>query len=376
MPGMKLVPAFSVALIALALPVSLDAKSKTSGDGDLKIVSVDVEGGSAVLMRTPEGKSLLIDTGWPPGFGGPRPVPGTTALPAQTSADRITEAARSLGITKIDYLIMTHYHLDHLGGLKALLKQLPVSTFVDHGPTTEPPPPGLTRRVSPDMAGYDDWVAAYHGHEHIVATAGSTLDIGSLHVSFVAANGQVISAPLAQGGQPNPTCASAMQMDKIGGEENVRSLGFVLTFGKTRILYLGDLTWNKEIELTCPINKVGKVDIYFVTGHGMDLSSSPQTIAFDPLVAVMQNGRSKGGDKNVMETVKTYPNLQGFWLTHYSVRYPELNGDQDYIANLDWVPDQGYSIGIDVAPSGIFSVTNSRNGFRKTYRTRESDSPR
>jgi hypothetical protein len=144
----------------------------------------------------------------------------------------------------------------------------------------------------------------------------------------------------------------------------------VITFGKTRILDLGDLTWNKEMELLCPANKVGKVDVYFVTGHGMDLSSSPPTGALDPLVALMQNGPMKGGDAAAINTVDSYPDLHGLWREHYSVRYPDLNGDPDYIANLNQQPDQGYSISVDITPIGIITVTNDRNQFSKVYHAR------
>src|ERR1700733_6146412 len=108
-----------IAAFALAAP-ALGATTRASKD--LKIIAIDVEGGAAVLFVTPEGKSLLIDTGWPPGVGGPRAAAGAPPpLPMPSSADRISAAAASFGITKIDYLIMTHYHIDHIGGLEALL---------------------------------------------------------------------------------------------------------------------------------------------------------------------------------------------------------------------------------------------------------------
>jgi competence protein ComEC len=350
---------------------AVSAESKTAKD--LKIIGIDVEGGAAVLFVTPEGKSLLIDTGWPPGIGGPRPVPGAPPPPAMpSSADRIAAAAASLGVKKIDYLLLTHYHVDHLGGLQSLLAKLPVGTFIDHGPNREDPPPNATpRQLSFAPATfYPNWVAAYQGHGHITAQVGQKINIGSMHLQFVTADGHVPDAPLPGAGQPNPLCAGASQMDRNGGEENVRSVGTLITFGKTRILYLGDLTWNKEMELLCPVNKIGKVDVYFVTGHGMDLSSSPPTAALAPLVAVMQNGPTKGGDEAVIKTVDSYPGLLGFWRIHYSVRYPILNGDPEYIANLDGVPDQGYSIDLDLARGGAITVTNSRDHFSKTYQAR------
>lgn len=345
--------------------------AKPSATKDLRIVTVDVEGGAAVLFVTPEGKSLLIDTGWPPGMGGPRPMPGAPpAPPMPSSAERIAAAAASLGVTKIDYLLMTHYHVDHLGGLQALLAKLPVGTFIDHGPNRE----DLAANANPRQATmapatlYPGWVAAYAGHGHITAEVGKKLDIGSMHLEFVTSDGHVPDAPLPGAGQPNPLCSDVPPKEKDGGQENVRSVGTLITFGKTRILDLGDLTWNKEIELLCPVNKVGKVDLYFVTGHGMDLSSSPPTAALAPVVAVMQNGPTKGGDEAVIKTVDSFPGLEGFWRLHYSVRYPELNGDPNFIANLEPLPDQGYSIGMDITPRGEITVMNGRNQFSKTYK--------
>ncbi len=362
-----------IALSALMAAVSDAKPTPALSAKDLRIIAVDVEGGAAVLFVTPEGKSLLIDTGWPPGIGGPRPTPGAPPPPPMpSSADRIAAAAASLGITKIDYLVMTHYHVDHLGGLQSLLAKLPVVTFIDHGPNREEPPPGASpiRLSFAPATLYPHWTAAYQGHEHITAQVGQKLDIGSMHLQFVTSDGHVPDAPLPGAGQPNPLCTGVQPMDRNGGEENVRSVGTLITFGKTRILDLGDLNWNKEMELLCPANKIGKVDVYFVTGHGMDLSSSPPTGALDPLVAVMQNGPTKGGDEAVIKTVDGYPGLKGFWRLHYSVRYPSLNGDPDYIANLDGLPDKGYAIDLDIARDGDITVINGRNDFSKKYKAR------
>ena len=360
-------------MAAAALPGAALAQP-AAGAADLKIVSIDVEGGAAVLFKTPEGKSMLLDTGWTPGVGNnQRPAPpGAPAAPISTSADRIAAAAKALGISKIDALVMTHYHADHLGGLEALLAKLPVDTFIDHGPNREIPPPDLppARMAGTTQARYPAWVAAYQGHNHISAQAGSSLDIGSMHIDFVTADGNVLSAPLPGAGAPNPDCAGVPHATNDGGDENNRSVGMRITFGRTHIVYLGDLTWNKEIELLCPFNKVGKTDVYFVTGHGMNLSSSPPTRAFDPLVAIMQNGPTKGGDQDVIAMVNSYPHLQGFWRTHYSVRYPDLNPDPNYIANLDVLPDQANSLVLDITPEGAITVVNGRNGFARSYKAR------
>jgi competence protein ComEC len=359
----------SLAVLVMTAGSPVHARPKAPSP-DLKIISIDVEGGAAVLFRSPEGKSMLIDTGWKPGVGVPYPVgAGAPPIPQPVSADRIAAAAASLGIKKIDYLVMTHYHADHLGGLEALLAKLPVGTFVDHGPNREISPPDRKSPDSPE-ARYPAWVAAYAGHDHMSVHTGESVDVGSLHILFLTSDGEVPNAPLPGAGQTNPYCEDAKPMAADGGEENNRSLGLLITFGKARIAYLGDLTWNKEIALLCPANKVGRIDAYFVTGHGMNLSSSPPTAALDPLVAIMQNGGLKGGDQDVIRTVMSYPGLEGFWRSHYTVRYPGLNGDPNMIANLDWVPDQGYSIDLDITPSGRMTVTNTRNHFSKSYQAR------
>lgn len=360
------------ALAALSMLVASASAAKSSSK-DLRIIAIDVEGGAAVLFLTPEGKSLLIDTGWPPGIGGPRPAPGSPPPPAMpSSADRIAAAAASLGVTKIDYLLMTHYHVDHVGGVESLLAKLPAGVFIDHGPNREEPPANASpARLSFAPATlYPRWAAAYKGHEHITAQVGQKLDIGSMHLQFVSSDGHLPDAPLPGAGQSNPFCSGVPQLDRLGGEENVHSVGTLITFGAVRILDLGDLTWNKEIELLCPVNKIGKVDVYFVTGHGMNLSSSPPTAALEPLVAIMQNGPTKGGDEAVINTVNSYHGLEGFWRIHYSVRYPDLNGDPDYIANLNGVPDQGHSIKLDITRTGSITVTNTRNDFSKKYKAR------
>lgn len=349
--------------IALAISALLLGPAVAQPDGRLQIAVVDVEGGAAVLMKTPEGHSVLIDTGWAPGQGGPQ----AAGLP--TSAERIAAAAAGLGIARIDYLIMTHYHADHLGGLEALLAKLPVDTFIDHGPNREPmrPDPTPQQRLNAPEARYPAWVAAWQGHRHLSVAVGDVLEVGSLQIGFVASDGAVLSKPLRGAGEPNPACVSVPPPPKVGGEENVRSLGMLMTFGKTRILNLGDLTWAKEIELLCPTNKVGPVDILFVTGHGMSLSSSPPTAALRPKVAIMQNGPTKGGDELVVKTVEAYPGLQAFWRLHDISGNPALNGDAAYIANRDGEPDGGNPIHLDVERNGHFTVVNGRTAVRRAY---------
>jgi competence protein ComEC len=359
------------ALTFLAPVADAATAPKAKPGPNLRIVAVDVEGGAATLFVTPEGKSLLIDSGWAPGAGSARL--NAKGIAATTSADKIVTAAKSLGLSKIDYFIITHYHGDHIGGFKSLTDKIGIDNFIDHGPNVQLDPPGTDpARAANSSAGmYATYSQIIAGKNHIVPKAGDTLDIGSMHVQFISVAANVIANALPGGGQPNPDCAGVPQMERDGGIENHYSVSSLITFGKARIAAFGDLPWNEEIKLLCPTNKIGPIDLYFVTQHGMDLSSSPPTRALDPVVSIMANGDLKGGDEAPMKMIASYAHHdQGLWLLHYTARYPALNPDANFIANPDSVPDLNFTLMATVTPAGLITVSNGRNNFSKTYKAR------
>lgn len=369
--------AMGAAALMLAMPGWALAAQKP-----LRIVSIDTEGGAATLFVTPEGKSLLIDTGWPQGFG-EMPSPDGTSQ----AADRIVRAAHALGITKLDYVIITHYHDDHSGGAGALAAQIPIGTFIDHGANGDPLRPGTPpgKIINTPAGQYPRYLQAVKGHGRIIAKAGDVLSIGSLKLTVVASNGQVIPAPLAGAGQINPHCGDPVQAAPFPANENTRSVASVLQFGKVKIAQFGDLSWDKEYELACPINRIGKVNLLLVTQHGDDrVSNNPaQVRAMRPDVAIMPNGGKKGGGPQTIRLLAALPGLQGLWRLHDSYAHPELIGNPDQIANLnppraaiekvadkpyEAPPDMGFNIMASVAADGTITVTNSRNGFSRTYK--------
>jgi beta-lactamase superfamily II metal-dependent hydrolase len=346
-----------ITLAALFAVTSLCSAS--AAEKPLKLLMIDVEGGAATLFVTPQGESVLVDTGWPPGVGVPQPPVGAPAGPPQpSSAERIVANAKTAGVRKIDYLIVTHYHTDHVGGFHDLLARIPVGTIVDHGPSREEPPPGLFAKYEP----------VSNAHERRVVKAGDVLQVGALKFTFVAADGQVLQKPLLGAGGRTAFCDTTPEKSAIGGEENARSIGFVAAYGKARILDLADLTWNRELALVCPINKLGAVDVLIVSHHGSELSSSPPMIdAVAPRVALMANGARKGGDKAVFDTLNAAASKPVIWQSHAATRQPGANRPADYIANLDVWPDAGHSIEADVSKDGTIKVVNARNGFTQTY---------
>jgi beta-lactamase superfamily II metal-dependent hydrolase len=312
----------------------------------LHIYAIDVEGGQATLLVTPSRQSLLVDTGWP-GFNG-------------RDADRIVAAARAAGLTQIDYVVITHYHRDHVGGVPQLAQRIKIGTFVDHGPNQEDS--DVTRE---DYAAYQKVIA--HAH-HLVVKPGDHIPLKDVSVQVLSAAGQLISSPLPGAGQPNPHCGGEPQ-PPADPTENARSVGMLITYGKFRFLDMGDLTRQKELGLVCPKNLIGTVDLYLVTHHGMDLSNDKALVdAVHARAAIMDNGARKGGSPIAWQIVHDAPGMQDVWQLHYALDAgKEHNSPEKFLANLGET-DTGHAIEVAAQPDGSFTVTNTRNGFKKTYK--------
>lgn len=326
-------------LLSLVLAGGLCHAAKT-----LDFYFVDVEGGQATLIVTPAKQSVLVDVGWP-GFNG-------------RDASRIQAAAKAAGVKQIDYLIMTHYHLDHVGGVSQLVERIPVKTFVDHGPNTE------TTKQANELSGA--WNKAVATGKHLVVKPGDKIPLKGVDLQVVTANGDAIKTAVNGGGAANSFCAA--NSFPADPSENARSLGFLLTYGKFRMLNLGDLTSQKEVELVCPQNRVGKVDLYLTTHHGLG-SSNVQAIVHgvSPRVAIMNNGAKKGGSPEAWKTIHSSPGLEDLWQLHFAVAGgKDTNSPDSFIANLD-EGCEGKHIKVSAMNDGSFTVVNSRNNYQKSY---------
>jgi len=360
--------------ITTALASAMLAGSPQAADKTLKMIPLDMDGGGGTLFVTPEGRSLLIDTGtetWIGAHGAPM-ADGLDG--AKTGVDRILSAAKALGVKKIDYLIMTHYHGDHIGGVYGLLQRFPVDTIIDHGPNRETTPADgdptspSAGKTPKTVALYARYLEAIKGHRHIVAKPGEVFHFGSLTDTIVSSDGKTITRPLPGAGKLGAFCDTP-PMAANGGIENAMSVGSILSFGKVRISALGDLTWNKEHDLACPVDKIGHVNILLVTHHGLDFSSNPAIIAaMRPDIAIMGNGPSHGAAPGAVKTIKASSGLQAFWRLHESLAYPDPDADPNYTANLGPSPSHGYTIRLDIARNGRVTVTNTRNGFSRIYK--------
>ena len=331
--------------LAITVFLSLAPQAHAATPKPLEIYFIDVEGGQATLMVDPRGPALLVDTGWP-GFDG-------------RDAGRIVSAAHAAGLKKIDYVLITHYHRDHVGGVAQLANRIQIGTFVDHGPNMEDS--GDSRQL------YSDYQKAIGQSKHRVVKPGDRLPLKGITVQTLTAAGEHIRDPLPGANQPNPVCASEPEAE-ADVTENARSLGILVTYGKFRFIDLGDLTKRKERELACPNDLIGTVDLYLTTHHGLFQSNAKVIVdALHPRVAIMNNGAHKGGSQEAWETVHNSPGLEDLWQLHYALDSDkEHNVADTFIANPA-ENCEGKYIEVAADPDGGFTVINSRNGYKKTY---------
>src|SRR4051812_45737596 len=303
----------STALFATSVALSATLVAQTPGAKPLDIYVVDTEGGKAALFVSPTGQSLLIDSGSPGG----------------RDTDRLMAAVTEAGLKQIDFLVSTHYHVDHVGGMAELVKRIPVGTFIDHGPSVEE-----REQVQGFQAAYAEM---YGKAKHLVVKPGDKIPIAGLDWRIVTAGGASLKTPLPGGGKPNPECASFKPKEITNDPENAQSVASVVTLGEFRLADFGDLLWNKEQELMCPNNPIGTIDLFMVSHHGLDQSNSPVLVqALRPRVAVMQNGTRKGAGTETMPTLRTSPGLEDIWQLHWGYgAATEQNSAGVFIANVE-----------------------------------------
>jgi len=366
-------------LLAAALCAAPPLSAQT-----LDMYFIDVEGGQATLYVAPSGETMLVDTGFP----------------GERDQNRFAEVFARAGVERIDHLLLSHYHGDHYGGLEALAERMPIGHYYDHGSSIESDRP----RVVEFEARY----AEISQGARTVLVPGDRIPLGDLDVLVVASNDQFIESPIAGApgaGLANPACASWQPRDESRVDpDNHYSVGFVITYGEFRTLNLSDLTWSREPKLMCPNNLIGTVDLYHTSHHGLDQSGSEALVhAIRPRVAVMNNGPRKGGSVQALDIIHASPGLEDLWQLHWSYHgLAEHNAPGVFIANIDDPAtlaglinpeesaqaggrggrggggggrgagdhDPAYWVEASARSDGSFTVTNSRNGFSKTYEAR------
>lgn len=321
----------------------------------LRIYVIDVEGGGSTLIVAPSGQSMLIDSGSAGGAG-------------DRDAKRIAAAMQDAGLKKIDWLFTTHYDSDHLGGAPNANQVAHFDRFFDHG---EIDSKWEQNRGWEDR--YKDYLAIASGKKTIVK-AGDVLPLKGVRVDVVSSQGAVISKAINGGGKPNPYCAGA-EVKPPNTTENSQSAGVLVAFRKFTFLDVGDLTWDKEMDLACPVNKLGKVSVLLATHHGFfaDMSGAPALLwGIMPQVVIANNGPRKGMAPSAYDKIEKVDHIEGLWQSHLALASDKAhNTDENMIANLEASTDcKGNWIRVDVQPNGSYTITNGRNNFSKTYHAR------
>jgi len=289
----------------------------TTFASDLRIFFVDVECGAATLIITPAGESLLIDCG----------------NPGKRDAERIFKVATEQGkIKAIDHLFITHWHLDHYGGAERLRSLMPIHHFWDRG---------IPETLPEDAKNFPILIQAYKaagGAKSTTLKAGDQVPLKQLKGSpkvqllCLSASGKVLED---KPGAPENLIAKLHQPRPEDPSDNAKSLGFLLQFGDWKFLNLGDLTWNIEYKLVHPSDKIGKIDVYQSTHHGLEISNNPVVInTVEPRVAIFNNGAKKGCHPQVTGALRRVSGLEAIFQLHRNVNAgPGENTDPTFIAN-------------------------------------------
>jgi competence protein ComEC len=341
-----------VAAAALLFAVSnLTADEK---NGRLDIYFIDVEGGAATLFVTPQGETLLIDSGYPDNGGRDR--------------DRILHVLRDVaGKKHLDHAAVTHWHLDHYGNHASLASEIKIGTFWDRGiPDTLAEDNKFLERIADYRRASENQSKALGVGDKLALKSGDT----PLAIEIVTASRDV----MPNSGKPNPF-ADRHKPQPDDPSDNAASLSFLLSFGEFKFLCCGDLTWNVEAKLVTPNNPLGKLDMFMLTHHGLPVSNNPALVlAIDPVVCVMCNGPTKGGHEQTQGTLREVKSLKALYQLHRNVKLADdQQTPRDFIANhLGTEECKGEWVKASVAADGkSYTVQIGPDGAPATYVTRD-----
>ncbi len=314
----------------------LIAATPTPAGRELEIRWIDVEGGAATLLVTPAGESILIDAG----------------NPGSRDSSRILKALADANVRRIDHLIVTHFHSDHFGGVAEVASQIRVGTLYDHGEKNAPE----SEQQSPML---DSYRKARVG-KRVLLAPGLLIRLRQIpntpRVSLRLLASRERLEPLPKFGKMrvNTEVCRDMETADPDDSDNRNSAVTLLEFGRFRLFNGGDLTWNTESKLVCPVDRVGRVDVMQINHHGLDTSNNPVLLStLAPSVVVINNGTRKGCGPRTFQTVRDLASKPAIFQIHRNLRDDGdvINTTREQIAN-DAEACDGSDVVLQVESSG------------------------
>jgi len=350
-----------ILVLGLALTAAFlhaDQKTRT-----LDFYWIDSEGGGSTLIVTPAGESVLIDTGNPGG----------------RDSGRIVAAAKAAGLTRIDHIVITHFHTDHFGGAAEIAQQLPVGTIHERAIPEGDPDGRKQSTFQVQIRPYRN-IAAQRARLQpgAVVPLADIPGVPDIDLRCLAADRKFSAPSAVQQRQRNPLTGTVPAKDD-DPSDNANSAVFLLSFGPFRFFDGGDLTWNMEEKLVTPYNLPGVVDVYQTNHHGLDVSNHPVLVqSLEPTVVVMNNGPKKGGQPGSFAAIRSAKSVQVLYQVHKSYNVPaETNAPVEFIANHENLTGPAaasctaHLVKMSVAPDGrSYTVSIPAHGHSRTYRTK------
>ena len=208
-------------------------------DGEAEVHFLDVSQGASVLIQTTQG-SVLIDGG------------------DNNMGSRVVEYLQDAGVSEITYMVATHPHSDHIGGLISVLGEFPVGTLI-------------MSHVAHDSMTFGRFLEAIDINDVPLREpiVGSSFQVGEAVFTIIGPNSETY---------PNM---------------NNHSVSLRMVLGNVSFIFTGDAERRAELEM---IQHSISSDVLYVGHHGSNTSTVQEFLdAVSPSIAVISVGRNNFG---------------------------------------------------------------------------------